>query len=63
MSFKMHYTSNYLFLTIYYFIINFFIIVFFFHVGPAWYLHYFTHFPLNLHYKGRKKKKKRKNVE
>jgi hypothetical protein len=22
-------------------------------VDPAWYLHYFTHFPLNLHYKGR----------
>jgi uncharacterized membrane protein AbrB (regulator of aidB expression) len=56
MSFKMHYTSDYLFFNS----ILFFIMIFFFHVGPAWYFHYFTHFPLNLHYKG---KKKRKNVE
>jgi hypothetical protein len=42
MSFKMHYISDYLFLTLYYFFyffsLIFFIIVFFFHVGPAWYL-------------------------
>jgi len=39
-------------------------------VGPASYVHYFTHFPLNLHYKGttwsgggKKEKNKAEKVE